>query len=113
LNNGRLGVRATLKGSRAYDRFTPNGVLYNAAQMGPTQPIYDSTSVTGYYNWPGNSLTSADNPLEVLNNSTDHGTTYRSVGNVQAKYDLSRFTHVEGLSGTVNLGYDVTQADRV
>ena len=113
LYDNRLNLHANLKGTRTYDRFTPNGVLYNAAQMGPTQPILDSASATGYYNWPGNSLTSADNPVEVLNFATDHGTTYRSVGNVQAKYDLSRFTHVEGLSGTVNLGYDVTQADRV
>ncbi len=113
LNNDRLDIRATLKGSRAYDRFTPNGVLYNAAQMGPTQPIYDSTSVTGYYNWPGNSLTSADNPLEVLNNSTDHGTTYRSVGNVQVKYDFSSLPHLRGLTGNVNLGYDVTSAEHV
>src|SRR5436309_4650882 len=113
LYDNRLNLHANLKGTRTYDRFTPNGVLYNAAQMGPTQPILDSASATGYYNWPGNSLTSADNPVEVLNFAPDHGTTYRFVGNVQAKYDLSRFTHVEGLSGTVNLGYDVTQADRV
>src|SRR6267154_4794087 len=69
----RLTVRANVAGSRAFDKFTPNGVLFNAAQMGPTQPIFDTSSTplvspfgpvsrTGYYNWPGNSLTSPDNP---------------------------------------------------
>jgi iron complex outermembrane receptor protein len=109
LFNDRLDVRTNLKGSRAYDQFTPGGVLSNAAQMGPTQPVRDSTSLTGFYNWPGNTLQSADNPLEVLNLASDHGTTYRSVGNVQADYRLPFF---EALKANVNVGYDVTKADR-
>jgi TonB-dependent starch-binding outer membrane protein SusC len=113
LYGDRLDLRVNLKGSRANDRFTPNGVLYNAGQMGPTQPVFDATSTTGYYNWPGNSLTSADNPVEVLSLSADHATTYRSIGNVQAKYDFSAIQALRGLTGTVNLGYDVTTADRV
>jgi TonB-linked SusC/RagA family outer membrane protein len=113
LYDNRLDLRANVKGSRSDDQFTPNGVLYNAAQMGPTQPIFDATSTTGFYNWPGNSLTSADNPLEVLNTSTDHGTTYRSIGNLQAKYDFSSIRVLRGVTGTVNLGYDVTTGDRV
>ena len=113
LYDDRLDFKANLMGSRAYDQFTPNGVLYNAAQMGPTQPVFDPTSGTGYYNWPGNSLTSADNPVEVLNGALDHGTTYRSVGNLTAKYDFTRLASLPGLTGTVDLGYDVTYADRV
>ncbi len=113
LYDNRLNLHANIKGSRSYDQFTPNGVLYNAAQMGPSQPVIDPASPTGYYNWPGNSLTSADNPLEVLDLATDHGTTYRSVGNLQAKYDFSQVAHLQGLTGTVNLGYDITQGDRV
>ena len=114
LYTGRLDLRANLKGSRTLDQYTPNGVLYNAAQMGPTQPVYDSTSATGYANWAaGNPLTSADNPLEVLNLARDHGTTYRSVGNLQARYDFSSFPPLKGLTGTVNLGYDVTDVNRV
>jgi len=122
--NDRLNVRANIAGSRSYDQFTPNGVLYNAAQMGPTQPIYDTTSAalispfgpvsrTGYYNWPGNSLTSPDNPLEILNSAIDHATTYRSVGSLSAKYDFSQLTGLSGLTGTVDLGYDVTSGDHV
>lgn len=109
-----LNIKANVAGSRTYDNFMPGGVLYNAAQMGPTQPVFDPTSVTGYYNWTtGNRLTQADNPLEVLNTSVDHATTYRSVGNVQARYDFSKISALQGLTGTVNLGYDVTAIDHV
>ena len=105
----RLDVRANVKGSRAYDQFTPGGVVSNAAQMGPTQPVRDSTALTGFYNWPGNTLQSADNPLEILTLASDHGTTYRSVGNVQAEYRLPFF---EAMKANLNVGYDVTKADR-
>jgi iron complex outermembrane receptor protein len=109
LFNDHLDVRINLKGSRLTDRFTPGGVLSNAAQMGPTQPVRDSTSVTGYYNWPGNSLQSADNPVQILALASDHGTTSRSLGNLRADYRLPFF---EALKASLNLGYDVAEADR-
>lgn len=104
-----LNVRTSLKGARSEDNFTPGGVISNAAQMGPTQPNLDSTSVTGYYNWPGNSLQSADNPAQILALATDVGTTYRSVGNIQAGYRMPFF---EALTANINLGYDITEANR-
>ncbi|HEV8148678.1 MAG TPA: SusC/RagA family TonB-linked outer membrane protein [Gemmatimonadales bacterium] len=107
LFSDRLDVHAYIKGSRANDQFTPGGVLSNAAQMGPTQPIFDETSRTGYYNWPGNILTSADNPLEVLRLATDRGITYRSVGSLQGRYRI-----LEGLRANLNLNYDVGRTDR-
>ena len=102
----RLGVHSSVKGSKELDDFTPGGVLSNAAQMGPTQPIFDATSPTGYYNWPGNTLQSADNPVQILNLAQSQGTTYRSVGNVQADYSLP---FLRGLKANINLGYDVTR----
>ena len=104
-----LNVRTNIRGSRSIDLFTPGGVLSNAAQMGPTQPSTDATSATGYYNWPGNSLQSADNPAQILALATDKGTTYRSIGNVQAGYRIPFF---EALTANVNLGYDITEAQR-
>jgi iron complex outermembrane receptor protein len=100
----RLGLDVSLKGSREFDQFTPGGVLSNAAQMGPTQPVFDSTSPSGYYNWSG--VPSADNPLEILNYAKAQGVTYRSIGNVQANYSP---TFVSGLHANVNLGYDLTR----
>ena len=112
LFSDRLDLRANIRGSLENDQFTPSGVLSNAAQMGPTQPVFDPASVFGYYNWPGYSLQSANNPVEILNLSADQGTSYRSVGNLQAKYDFSSFEPLQGLTGTVNLAYDVTQTNR-
>lgn len=104
-----LAIKTSLKGSRTDDQFTPGGVLSNAAQMGPTQPVMDPSSTTGYYDWPGNLLQSADNPIAILNLATDQGTTYRSIGNTQAEY---RFPFFDALKAHVNLSYDVTKAER-
>jgi iron complex outermembrane receptor protein len=105
----RLAVRASLRGARNEDRFTPGGVLSNAAQMGPTQPVYDSSTVTGYYDWPGNTLQSADNPLAILGLARDRGKTYRAIGNVSAQYAVP---FVQGLKANVNVGFDVAEAER-
>jgi iron complex outermembrane receptor protein len=105
----RLDVRAFIKGSRADDRFTPGGVLSNAAQFGPTQPVFDATTPTGHYDWPNNALQSADNPVAILDLASDRGITYRSVGNVRTRY---RVPFLEGLRANVNVAYDVTRTDR-
>lgn len=109
LFSDRLDLRVNVKGSRIDDGFTPGGVLSNAAQMGPTQPVYDSTTTTGYYDWPGNTLQSPDNPVAILGLATDNGVTYRSIGNMQAEYRLPFLT---GLKFNLNLGYDVARATR-
>lgn len=109
LFSDHLDVNTNLRGSRSLDTFAPGGVLSNAAQMGPTQPVTDPTSATGFYNWPGNSLQSADNPAEILGLATDKGTTYRSIGNIQASY---RMPFLEALTANANVGYDLTEIDR-
>lgn len=106
LLSDRLRVRANLQGSRAFDRFTPGGVISNAAQMGPTQPVRDPTSPTGYYEWPGNTQQSADNPVAILNLASSEGTTYRSIGNMRLEYSLP---FIEGLTANANAGYDVAK----
>ncbi|HWG52174.1 MAG TPA: SusC/RagA family TonB-linked outer membrane protein [Gemmatimonadaceae bacterium] len=105
----RLEVHTNLKGSRSLDAFAPGGVLSNAVQMGPTQPVFDPTSTTGFYEWPGNSIQSADNPVAIMNLASSGGRTYRSVGNAQAQYHLP---FIEGLSANVNLGYDATSVSQ-
>ena len=107
--NDRLGIRVNAKGSRSDDGFTPGGVLSNAAQMGPTQPVYDPTTQTGYYDWPGKTTNSADNPVALVDLAQDNGVTYRSLANLQAEY---RLPWIEGLKANVNAGYDVTNATR-
>jgi len=104
----RLNVRTSVRGARAVDQFTPGDVLGNAAAMAPTQPVLDPTSRTGYWDW-NTTNASASNPLASLNLASDHGTTWRSVGNVRAEY---RMPYLEGLTANIDLGYDLAKADR-
>ncbi len=101
----RMGIKANVKGSRSFDQFQAGDVLGNAVGMAPTQPVYDPTNPTGYWDWPTTGA-SASNPVASLNRSTSQGTTWRSVGNVQVDYRL-----IGDLKANVNLGYDLTQAD--
>jgi iron complex outermembrane receptor protein len=102
----RLDIRTAIKGSRTIDGFDPGGMMGNAAQFAPTQPVFDSTAKTGFYDWPGNPLTATNNPLEIANLSQSQGFTYRSLGNLQADYQLP---FIDGLKASVNFGYDLTQ----
>ena len=113
LDQDRLDLRVALRGARLLDGFTPGGVLENAVAMGPTQPVYDATAATGYANWPGNTLTSADNPVEMLRTSSDQATIDRSAGRLAVGYDFSRISPLRGLRGDLTLGYDAAQASRV
>lgn len=108
LFNDRVTVRTNIRGSRAQDEFTPGGALSNAAVMGPTQPVLDPATETGFFDW-GGGLTSPDNPVAILRLASDKSTTLRSIGNVQGEW---RMPFLEGLSGTLSLGYDIARATR-
>ena len=104
----RLNLRTGIRGSRTLDRFTPGDVLGNAAAMAPTQPVLDPTSATGYWDWRTTNA-APTNPLSILALASDRGTTWRSVGNASAEYKLP---FLQGLTGNLNVGYDLTKADR-
>lgn len=108
LFDSRLNLRTNVRGTRTLDRFTPGDVLGNAAAMAPTQPVLDPSSPTGYWDWRTTNA-SPSNPLASLALATDHGTTWRSVGNAVAEYKLP---FLEGLNANLNLGYDLTKTDR-
>ena len=108
LAGDRLNLRFNLRGSRSDDRFTPWGVLGNAALMGPTQPVFDANAPTGFYDWSAGPL-SPDNPVAVLNLAEEKATTYRAIGNAETEYSLP---WIEGLRASLNLGFDVTGAER-
>ena len=109
LANDRLNLRLNLRGTLTKDEFTPLGVLSQAAQYGPTQPILDPTTETGYYDWPDSNLTSADNPVAILNLAEEKATTGRGIGNFQAEYSLP---WVNGLRANATFGFDVTNGYR-
>ena len=100
----RLEFRANLKGSKADDNYAQAGIG-GATAMGPTQPIKNADG--SWFQWtdwlgPGNPL--ADQAM-----ISDHGTVYRTVGNIEAKYSAP---WIEGLTATVRTGYDFTQSSR-
>ncbi|HEX2777910.1 MAG TPA: SusC/RagA family TonB-linked outer membrane protein [Gemmatimonadaceae bacterium] len=107
----RLNLRVNLKGSRTKDLFTPNGVLGNAVAYPSTQPIFTNTG--SYYEFRGAggvAITGVpNNPVAILAQIQDQGTTLRSLGNVEGEYELP---FLSGLTATVRGGYDVVRADR-
>ena len=103
----RMGIKLNVKGSRSFDQFQQGSAIGDAVAMAPTQPVYDPTKPGGYWDWPTTGA-SASNPVAELNRSTNQGTTWRSVGNVQVEYSLP---FIPNLKANVNLGYDLTQAN--
>ena len=102
----RLDLKTNLKLTRAAYDFTPGGVLSNAVQMGPTQPITDATA-TGYYEFPN--TPSPNNPVAIQSLASDQGTNLRSIGNVRGAYTMP---FLPALRANLNLGFDIARADR-
>ncbi len=107
LLNDNLDIKTNVRGARSSERFQAGDVLGNAVAMAPTQPVYDLTNPTGYWDWPTTGA-SASNPVASLNRSVSQGTTWRSVGNMQGAYHLP---FLRSFTANVNLGYDLTQAN--
>jgi len=106
LFNNRLNIRASVRGARTADDFTPGAVLGSASNFDPTQPI---RTASGAWFEQTNFTLAPNNPVAELALVTDNGTTYRSVGNVEARY---RAPFLDALSGTLRLGYDVAKSER-
>jgi TonB-dependent starch-binding outer membrane protein SusC len=96
---------ANLKGSRTDDLFSPGGLLGLATGLAPTQPI--RTASGGFFQW--SDPLGANNPLADLALVSDEGSTFRSIGNIEARYSPP---FVNGLTGTIRTGFDFTQAER-
>lgn len=105
LFNDRLEVRTSLKASKNDDFFTPGAVLGNATAMNPTQPVRNADGT--FFQWAD--PLGANNPLSDLGLVQERGNTFRSIGNVEARY---RIPMVEGLSISTRAGYDFTQSGR-
>jgi iron complex outermembrane receptor protein len=106
-----LTLRSNLKGSRTKDSFTPGGVLGNAIAYPSTQPILtDSGTYYEFRGAAGQAITGVpSNPLAILSQLQDVGTTLRSVGDIEGEYALP---FISGLTATLRGGYDMNRADR-
>lgn len=120
--DNHLSVEINVKGTINKNRFADSGAVGSAAFYDPTKPIYGIDTedaqyasplynYNGYWNWSNgvnspNTL-SAVNPLSLLYDVDNSGTTKRSLGNLQLDY---KFHGLEDLHANLNLGYDVAQS---
>ena len=109
--DNHLSVDINVKGTINKNRFADSGAVGAAAFFDPTKPIYDEeTRYNGYWNWGIVQGAQADlatqNPLSLLYDRNNHGTTKRSLGNIQLDYKIHG---LEDLHANLNLGYDVAK----
>ena len=114
-----LSIDANVKGTISKTRFADSGAVGAAAFFDPTKPVYnDSGRYNGYWTWEtateSNGMTSyypntlsSVNPLAILEQYTNRGRTYRSLGNLQVDY---KFQGLEEWRANLNLGYDVAKS---
>ena len=109
--DNHLSVDINVKGTINKNRFEDSGAVGAAAFFDPTKPIYDEENrYNGYWNWGIVQGAQADlatqNPLSLLYDRNNHGTTKRSLGNIQLDYKIHG---LEDLHANLNLGYDVAK----
>ena len=120
--DNHLTVDINVKGTINNNRFADSGAVGAAAFYDPTKPVYgidpadpayasDVYNYNGYWNWSNgannpNTL-SAVNPLSLLYDVNNSGTTKRSLGNIQLDY---RIHGLEDLHANLNVGYDVAKS---
>lgn len=109
-----LSVDINVKGTINNNRFADSGAVGTAVYYDPTKPVSldasDPNSYNGYFNWKtasgAENVNAAVNPLAMLYDVYNAGTTKRSLGNIQLDYKIHGF---EDLRLNLNLGYDVAK----
>lgn len=109
--DNHLSVDINVKGTINKNRFADSGAVGAAAFFDPTKPIYDEENrYNGYWNWGivqgAQDDLATQNPLSLLYDRNNHGTTKRSLGNIQLDYKIHG---LEDLHANLNLGYDVAK----
>ena len=113
-----LSIDINVKGTINNNRFADSGAVGAAVSYDPTKPVYvengDPNGYNGYYNWTNAQdggiyqpdVNATVNPLSLLYDVNNTGTTKRSLGNIQFDYKIHGF---EDLRLNLNLGYDVAK----
>ena len=116
-----LSLDINVKGTINNNRFADSGAVGAAISYDPTKPVYAEGNYTeglnGYNGFYNHTNTQADgtympdvnattNPLSLLLDVNNQGTTKRSLGNIQLDYKIHGF---EDLRLNLNLGYDVAK----
>ena len=113
--NDDLTVTLNVKGSHTRNRYADKGAIDGAVRMDPTQPIMSDEAIYkpfgGYWFLTGTDddgqviprALAPRNPLALLMEKDDRGTTNRLIANSMITYKLP---FVKGLSMNLNLAYD-------
>lgn len=108
-----LSIDINVKGTINNNRFADSGAVGAAVSYDPTKPVYvengDPNGYNGYYNWTNAQdggiyqpdMNATINPLSLLYDVNNTGTTKRSLGNIQFDYKIHGF---EDLRLNLNLG---------
>ena len=117
--DNHLAVDFNVKGTMNKTRFAKSEAVAAAAFFDPTKPVYnDNGRYNNFWTWETISGTGAEatyypntlasvNPLAILEQYDNQGTTWRSIGNLQLDYKIHGF---EDLRANLNLGYDVARS---
>lgn len=115
--DNHLSVDINVKGTINNNRFAGSdgggSIISAAAFFDPTKPLYtEEDRYNGYWNYgllPGAASDLAtQNPLSLLFDVLNSGTTRRSLGNIQLDYKIHG---LEDLHANLNLGYDVAKTE--
>lgn len=110
-----LKVEFTNKTSSNKNNYSERGAIGNAVGFDPTQQVYDTTYGYDYFQWlatdisnpadgiPDQEVNAGRNPLSLINQKTNKGLQYRSIGNLQLDYKLH---FLPELKAVANVGYD-------
>jgi len=108
----RLKMDINLKGVRTANNFANRGAIGSAVRFDPTKPVtVDSLEESGRFGGffaftddQGNPITIAPgNPKALLEQTSDVSNVWRGFGNVNTELDVP---YVDGLTATLNLGFD-------
>tara|TARA_R110002020_G_scaffold454448_6_gene670121 strand:- start:35642 stop:38608 length:2967 start_codon:yes stop_codon:yes gene_type:complete len=124
LLDDHLKIELNARVAHTENTFANRDAIGAATSFDPTQPVYDVNSPfyaytdangndVGYYTWLNAAGTrqlslAPTNPLALLDLVHDKATVKRFVGNVKVDYELP---WVNGLTVTVNGGYDVSDSE--
>ena len=100
--DNHLRIEFNNKTSLMENNYSNQGAIGAAVTHDPTQPIYNADGTYNQWNFDTAPLAGA-NPLSLLNQFVNKGTSTRSIGNMQTEYKLH---FLPDLKLVANLGYD-------
>lgn len=114
--DNHLTIALNNKTATNKNNYSNRGAVGAAVSFDPTQQIFDAESGYDYFQWlagdnngdgnPDQDVNAGRNPLSLIYQTDNRGTSSRSIGNIQFDYKLHFFPELKAVA---NFGYDYTQ----